>query len=357
MATWPIHWRLKDAGGTLLEPDSAPVLSDATGSYGVWNTSTSNVIVADGTAMTKVADGHYKYVLTFADAEAADKVTYGTTYTYSIEFVYSGNTYFTQVVHTTQTSAAAGSNLDTVYEDYTALVAGRFPELSGSEAAIIQRGYLRFIYPPPVEITRGRVIPGYVWSFLSPATTLTTAASTATVAAPDDFGGLVGQQMFIDSTNYYPAIHVVGSPTIEAMHLGSDSAGYPAYVCTEALAFTSTTGQRYQFRFAPVPDAEYTVRYRYNVNPDAIAAGQFAHGGVQHRLSLEYAILAVAEEQSGGGIRGAYHADFIESLKSSIAQDLNFRNRNRGYNSDSSGTRAAWPRLQNSFTYNGVPIT
>lgn len=75
------------------------VLSDPTATYGVKRNDTSAVVVADGTAMTKVSTGVYRH--TFAEPEI------GLTYTYWVEWLYGGETYRDE--HTVAgTSASAG---------------------------------------------------------------------------------------------------------------------------------------------------------------------------------------------------------------------------------------------------------
>jgi len=75
------------------------LLSDPTAAYGVKRNDTGAVVVADGAAMTKVSTGVYRY--TFAEPEI------GLSYTYWVEWVYSGETYRDE--HTvTGTAASAG---------------------------------------------------------------------------------------------------------------------------------------------------------------------------------------------------------------------------------------------------------
>ena len=62
------------------------VLSDPTAAFGVERTDTSAVVVADATAMTKIATGIYRHRFT----EPAQ----GLTYRYWVETVYDGATYF-----------------------------------------------------------------------------------------------------------------------------------------------------------------------------------------------------------------------------------------------------------------------
>ena len=73
------------------------LLSDPDGTYGVKRDDTSAVVVADGTAMTKVSTGVYRH--TFAEPAL------GLEYTYWVEWTYGGETYHDE--HTV-TGASAG---------------------------------------------------------------------------------------------------------------------------------------------------------------------------------------------------------------------------------------------------------
>jgi len=64
---------------------TAIVLSDPTSTFGVKRNDTGAVVVADGTAMTKVSTGVYSY--------SFDEPAAGLTYTYWVEWQYGGETY------------------------------------------------------------------------------------------------------------------------------------------------------------------------------------------------------------------------------------------------------------------------
>jgi len=103
-------WYVDDV---LTEPTSI-VLSDPTGAYGVKRNDTGAVVVADGTAMEKLDTGYYTY--SFADPD------YGLTYTYWIEIVYSGETYYYEGTVTGGTSDAAGAPARTGIMDLATMV-------------------------------------------------------------------------------------------------------------------------------------------------------------------------------------------------------------------------------------------
>lgn len=83
MSSTTIHQRFT-INGVLTDVTSC-VLRDPTAAFGVKRTDTSAVVVAAGTALTKVATGIYEH--TFTDPAA------GLTYNYWVEFVYGGETH------------------------------------------------------------------------------------------------------------------------------------------------------------------------------------------------------------------------------------------------------------------------
>jgi len=158
-------------------------LSSNDETYGVKRNDTGAVVVADNTAMTKLSTGVYTY--TFTDP-AADL-----TYTYTLEIVYGGETYWVTDTLTgpTTSAAEAAGTLYLTYDDFAEEV-GWFLGYGRSSAnwsddqqdeidRVIQRGYRQFLTPATIR-TDGRI---HLWSFLSPEAEITI---WPTVAADDD---------------------------------------------------------------------------------------------------------------------------------------------------------------------------
>jgi len=84
------------------------LLSDPTGTYGVRRQDTQEVVVADGTAMTKIATGVYSHTF--------DDPAYNLIYEYWIEALYNGATYRVEgtVVGSTTPAADVSSNVGKV---------------------------------------------------------------------------------------------------------------------------------------------------------------------------------------------------------------------------------------------------
>ena len=184
-----IVWKVED---TATDATSA-VLSDTTGTYGVKRNDTDAVVVADGTAMTKVGTGTYEY--------SFDEPASGLSYTAYAEIVYEGQTYWIE-----RDLAATGSttSLDVSYTALKVLVAdflgwgrnteGEGDDWSSEETArledIINTGARR-VYYPQVLGQNGRT---HKWSFLFPSEIMTFSApySTGTVTVASGVATLSG---------------------------------------------------------------------------------------------------------------------------------------------------------------------
>jgi len=346
MATHTITVRTYDGGGSLADLDDTPTI-------GVENTSTANEIVADGTDMTRASTGTYTYELTFGSAEDTYTVTYGTTYTYTTVMVYAGNTYTKTEDFTTRASTAATSTLERDYDELVTAVSTEFPEYTGAEYDIIRDGYMLFLYPPEVTVG-GVVVSSHQWSFLSPNATLSVSEDDYDIDLPAAFGGLVGNQILISSTTqWYQPIRVVTPEEIEGWRLGTDISSSPKRAAVRPKEFTPATGMRWELILDPTPDDDYTLLYRYNVNPDAVATGVYPIGGVQHAQTIKAAVLAAAELRALGG-HGNYYEAFLRRVQSSVRQDMRFKSANLGQITDTAEITPYFNRLSDTVYFGGV---
>lgn len=164
---------------------------------------------------------------------------------------------------------------------------------------ILKRGLRRFYNPPPVfgETTN------HQWSFLTPATTLSLSASTATYSLPDLFGGIIGP-FTITSSTMSSYIEIVSDERIRrAIHdIGSQSgtprmaAIMPKVSSGDSPDATPDIPTIWQATFFPTPDATYTVSYRYYVAQDLATSSLNPPGGSLHAETILAACLMVAEE-------------------------------------------------------------
>ena len=140
---------------------------------------------------------------------------------------------------------------------------------------------------------------GYDWSWLKPVATLTLASAEVTVRLPDDFAAVDGNLQVSDGAGTYFRAMAAGplAPIYQAAAREPDRTGQPLFACVEPVKGTSLhAGQRWQLRFFPTADADYTVVLAYRVNVDAIAVDSpFPYGGAQHAELFLQACKAVAE--------------------------------------------------------------
>lgn len=137
--------------GVLTDVTSAK-LSDPTGTYGVKETVSGDVIVADDTAMTKSSTGTYQYSFT---SEA------GIAYTAYIEIVYAGATYHLEEdIPAVPAETTSTTTTGTIWTYYDAVVAAR-DFVGGNSTGVAMPALLRAIASAYREVTAARD-----WSFL-----------------------------------------------------------------------------------------------------------------------------------------------------------------------------------------------
>ena len=183
---------------------------------------------------------------------------------------------------------------------------------------VVQRGLLRFLYPPS----------GYQWTFLAPRNTFVTVADTLDYDLPDDFGGIYSHGMLtvFDPDGVYFRIDERGEEHVRHLRALSSTSGRPQLYAIRVKAQESTTTQstRYEMLLWPDPDLAYTIEYRYQVLQDMLLTGNYAIGGMPHRLALLDACLAECESDKQEP-EGIHEARFARSLASSIAYDIGMR--------------------------------
>lgn len=348
--TWKVEGVLTDV--------TTAKLSDPTGTYGVKRDDTDAVVVAAGTAMTKVSTGTYEYSFT----EPAE----GLAYTAYVEFVYGGATY-----HIEHDLPALGTeDDDSLAVTYSILdrEIGRFLGY-GRETAdwaddtdkvtdiedIRKAGLRRFYYPPPLPGERY----SHEWSFLGPVAELTTTEDDADYDLPADFAGMVSATLSYDpdSVLFYYTLELTSEERVRSA-LVTKYTGKPTMAATRPKALDATAGTRYEMILYPVPDGEYTIHYRYRVNPAPLTAtNKYPYGGQEHGETIIEACLAAAEAKLNDGV-GVHENRFRECLAMSVSHDRRLAAPPRlGYNGDRSDGGA--PPDSRYFadtvvTYNGV---
>lgn len=201
------------------------------------------------------------------------------------------------------------------------------------------------------------------WSFLKPQATLVLPSGVNRLTLPDDFNGFDGPLVIEIDTGGYSEVKLQNPVFITRLETASpDSTGRPQYAASEYLKGTNANyGQRSQLLVYPTTDAEYTIRCRYQVHPDALTDSRpYPYGGAAHAETIRAACLMAAEETLDDN-RGVWADRFAERLAASIAADQRHKPPHLGYNGDRSDMRAFYGARQrrgwwddNIVTFNGV---
>ena len=170
---------------------------------------------------------------------------------------------------------------------------------------------------------------------------------------PDDFGGIQGR-LVIESVNYQPEITLIGEGRIRQMRQtrpqnqqSTSSTTTPYWAAVRPKVQVTTTGQRFEILFFPLPNDVYTISYPMRVLPQMLVTTtiEYPYGGTEHAETIKAACIAAAEEmQNGNRLNGSPVYDkknlFKERLSASISLDKQMNGIDfYGYNGDSSDIR------------------
>jgi len=158
----------------------------------------------------------------------------------------------------------------------------------------VQSGVRQFYYPPAVE----GVENGHSWTFLYPTTTLVTVASTSTVNLPNSLGRILGDLTF-EPELYNHSIVLVSEAQLSALMSGSDDAGIPRYAAVRDKPSDGFEGQRKQIVLWPVPNAIFTLTYRFEAYQGKLKDDfQYPLGGMKYAELATESCLAIAEQRA-----------------------------------------------------------
>jgi hypothetical protein len=138
---------------------------------------------------------------------------------------------------------------------------------------------------------------------------------------PDMLARVMGGFYFAPEIYSVPIL-VVSEHRILALLQQSTDEGRPQYA---AIRFKSGTtkeeGQRQEVKWWPIPDAAYTLTYRYEGYTGKLTESlPYPLGGMKHSETIIESCLAVAEQRANDE-RGLHWEKFISLLATSIAQD------------------------------------
>lgn len=182
---------------------------------------------------------------------------------------------------------------------------------------------------------------------------------------PDDFGGVLGKVHMSDGdflSGQTWTLPVTSFSRIkDEQRADMDQSGIPQYCWFRPLATDGSAGQRYAVQVFPYPNADYRLRFRYNVLPNMLVTttNEYPYGGMYHGEAILASILAVAENRINDA-DGEKRAEYQRCLLQSIELDTKLNAPEHfGYNADRSDARrrgaGATRRAHYSdyrFTYN-----
>ena len=155
---------------------------------------------------------------------------------------------------------------------------------------------------------------------------------------PDGYAGMVGD-MVIESDNYNPDIKIVGEGVIRTSRQQNPNSGTtPFYAAIRPKVQITTTGQRFEIMFYPLPSTALTISYAMRLIPQMLVDTSIVYpvGGATHSETIKASCLAAAEVQVKDG-HGPLWEAFKEELSSSITSDNAMNSQQYfGYNGDNS---------------------
>lgn len=220
----------------------------------------------------------------------------------------------------------------------------------------IQAGLRRFYYPPAAESHEA----GYAWSFLNPVTTLATVADQGEQDLPGDLGRVLGNFHF-DASVYRRSIVQVSETRMQELRSRTSLSGQPEYCTVRHKPKDAARGQRFEVAWWPVPDAAYTLSYRYEAFAGKLSADNpYPLGGMRYAELLIESCLAVAEQKANDQ-RGLHTAEFERLLAAAIQHDRRQGARYYGAMGDRPDGPTMLPRRGDTpgtyqITYNGVDV-
>jgi hypothetical protein len=215
----------------------------------------------------------------------------------------------------------------------------------------LHAGVRQFYYPPQVE----GIEAGYEWSFLNPTTTLDTTADDAAQDLPDDLSRVLGD-FYFEPDNYFRSIVQVSEAQLQVYLQRSTDTSIPKYFSVRHKTSDGLTGQRLEVAWWPVPDAAYTLTYRYEAYAGQLDdTNEYPLGGMKYSELVKESCLAVAE-QSANDEKGLHWDNFVSLLGAGVARDRKIGASYFGPMGGSRGESVTSRQVQSSYpiTYDGV---
>lgn len=180
----------------------------------------------------------------------------------------------------------------------------------------VQSGVRQFYYPPKAE----GVPVGYEWSFLRPTTTIATVDGDGEQDLPDTLGRVVGN-FYYAAGQYKASIPIVSEAMVLAARARTSDESSPTMAAIRHKAQVAGSEQGLEVIWAPIPDAEYPLTYRYEAYSGKLSASiPYPLGGMKYAELLTESCLAIAEQRANDA-RGEHTEAFYRLLADGIARD------------------------------------
>lgn len=123
-----------------------------------------------------------------------------------------------------------------------------------------------------------------------------TIAADGVYRMADDFGSMKSTEIYYASGSNDNRFITVTSEAMVANALQENAQTNRPYWAGIRPVAIAATGQRFDLAVYPIPDVSYSVTFRYDVNPDALTAGLYPYGGMDHAETIRACCLGAAEE-------------------------------------------------------------
>lgn len=183
---------------------------------------------------------------------------------------------------------------------------------------IVARGYRQFLYP--IDRKTGKL---HNWSFIKQLHVIQTSVGKWKYELPVDFSDFITAPMFDDDKLYKELIRLAPEQILKARNI-STSTSYPTHYALAPFVYDASVGTMYELWLDSAPDAIYTLKFFYRIDPFKPAeAGDFLVGGIRAVEAILETCMALGEKEieEKAGIHTQESVRLIQELIESDVED------------------------------------
>jgi hypothetical protein len=155
---------------------------------------------------------------------------------------------------------------------------------------------------------------------MNPAGTLSVVADDGDIDLPVDLGRVVGD-LYFEPTVFASSIVVISEARMLSLREASADTSRPKYAAVRYKQAVGSHGQTQELLLWPIPDAAYTLTYRYEAYSGKLSAqNPCPLGGARYAELVTESCLAIAEQRANDE-KGIHTERFFSLLASGIAMD------------------------------------